>query len=68
MALRLKMIGGTIFIILILLSYFIEGLRNQPFISIIMITSLIVCALGFYIERRKKWVRKKEFIKMEKST
>ncbi|MFO7887021.1 MAG: hypothetical protein R6U59_01785 [Eubacteriales bacterium] len=54
MALRLKMIGGTIFIILILLSYFIEGLRNQPFISIIMITSLIVCALGFYIERRKK--------------
>lgn len=53
MASRLKVVGGTIFIILILLAYFIEGLKNQPFISITMIASLIVCALGFYLERRK---------------
>ena len=33
--------------------FFIADLRREPIISTIMVLSLIICALGFYIERRK---------------
>jgi hypothetical protein len=49
----MKKIGSISFIILVLLSYFIEGLRNEPSISILMMFSLVISSLGFYFERRK---------------
>ena len=66
MALKLKKIGGISFLCSLIVAFFIENLRNQPLMSIIMVLSLIVCALGFYIERRNKWIIRKYFIKMEK--
>ena len=53
MALKLKKIGGITFVVSLILAFFIEDLRKEPSIAIIMIISLTICALGFYIERRK---------------
>ncbi len=54
MSLKLKRIGGITFVISLILAFVIEDLRSNPLISIIMVVSLIICALGFYIERRNK--------------
>jgi hypothetical protein len=49
----MKKMGSISFIILALLAYFIEGLRNEPSVSILMIFSLVISSLGFYFERSK---------------